>query len=504
MRPSVSLPRGWAVTTLGAAFRWGSGGTPRKGTPGYYGGDIPWAVIGDLNDGVVSGTAAAITERGLEESSAKWVEPDSVLVAMYGSIGKLGTNSIRLTTNQAIAFTRPDPIPARYLFYYLMAERPSLIRQGKGGTQSNISQTVLKAYPFVVAPGAEQQRIVEEIESYLTRLDNAVTSLERVQTNLKRYRASVLKAAVEGRLVPTEAELARREGRSYEPASELLKRIFVERKARWIEDAAEKARAKAEIRAHKAGQPWTSADDAATLEKERANAAKQYKEPAGPDTGGLPDVPEGWCWASPGQLFSWASGEFLPKKSQREGGVPVYGGNGITGYHDVALVDIPTLVVGRVGAQCGNVHASVGPAWITDNAIYASEGGERANLDYWQLALSVEDLNAGAAGTGQPYVNQTHLNALVVPFPPQDEQARIAEEVSRLLSVADRTASIASATALRCVRLRQSILKWAFEGKLVEQDPNDEPASVLLERIKAERAAAGTANPRGKKRRSAE
>ena len=203
-----NAPTTWIMTTLGEIFDWASGGTPLKGVPEYYDGDIPWVVIGDLNDGVVSSTKSAISQRGLVESSAKWVTPDSVLVAMYGSIGKLGINSLPITTNQAIAFTHPDPIPSKFLFYYLMGRRSELVARGKGGTQSNVSQTVIKAFPFVVPPLPEQHRIVEAIESYLTRLDDAVATLERVQQNLRRYRASVLKAAVEGRLVPTEAELA--------------------------------------------------------------------------------------------------------------------------------------------------------------------------------------------------------------------------------------------------------------------------------------------------------
>jgi type I restriction enzyme S subunit len=124
---------------------------------------------------------------------------------MYGSIGKLGINAIPLTTNQAIAYTNSKPISSKYLFYYLMSARAGLISRGKGGTQSNISQTVIKGFPFLVAPLPEQHRIVEAIESFLTRLDDAMATLERLQRNLKRYRASVLKAAVQGRLVPSKA-----------------------------------------------------------------------------------------------------------------------------------------------------------------------------------------------------------------------------------------------------------------------------------------------------------
>lgn len=151
-RIARGVPTGWRLTTLGECFKWSSGGTPRRTEPSYFGGDIPWAVIGDLNDGVIAETQSSITEAGLHNSSAKWVEPGSVLVAMYGSIGKLAIAGRRLTTNQAIAFTKPDPVDPKYLYYYLRSQRPSLARLGKGATQLNISQTVLKKFPFVLAP----------------------------------------------------------------------------------------------------------------------------------------------------------------------------------------------------------------------------------------------------------------------------------------------------------------------------------------------------------------
>ena len=133
-------------------------------------------------------------------------------------------------------------------------------------------------------PLAEQHRIVDAIESYFTRLDAAVATLERVQRNLTRYRASVLKAAVEGRLVPTEAELARAEDRDYEPASVLLERILVERRRRWEEAELAKMTAKGK----------TPKDD-----KWKA----KYKEPDEPDIGDLPVLPQGWSWVTLDQLL---------------------------------------------------------------------------------------------------------------------------------------------------------------------------------------------------------
>lgn len=110
------LPNGWYWTTLGEAFKWSSGGTPLRSKPEYYDGEIPWVIIGDLDDGIVNDTQSTITPEGLANSSAKWVEKGSILLAMYGSIGKLGIAGKKLTTNQAIAFTKPETTSTKYLF----------------------------------------------------------------------------------------------------------------------------------------------------------------------------------------------------------------------------------------------------------------------------------------------------------------------------------------------------------------------------------------------------
>src|SRR5690606_10587714 len=102
-----------------------------------------------------------------------------------------------------------------------------------GVTRDGINTEQLSSLPVPLAPRNHQRTIVDAIEDVTSRLDAAVASLESAQRKLKAYRASVLRAAVEGRLVPTEAELARREGRSYEPAPVLLERILIERRRRW-------------------------------------------------------------------------------------------------------------------------------------------------------------------------------------------------------------------------------------------------------------------------------
>jgi type I restriction enzyme S subunit len=150
-------------------------------------------VIGDLSDGPISATASLITDAALAESSAKLVPPGALLIAMYGSIGKLAITQVEMATNQAIAFAIPDPgtLDTRFLFHYLMSQREALTRAGKGATQQNISQTILRSWPVPVAPLGEQRRIVEVLESHLSRLDAALTSLK-----LARARCASLGAAV--------------------------------------------------------------------------------------------------------------------------------------------------------------------------------------------------------------------------------------------------------------------------------------------------------------------
>lgn len=193
----MTSPHNWPVFTLAEVADWASGGTPKASTRAYYGGDIPWAVIGDLNDGSVRTTANTITEAGLANSSAKVVPPDSLLVAMYGSIGKLGITAVPMATNQAIAAARPRPcVDVRYLFYYLMSQRDELAGAGRGGTQRNISQTILKSWPVPIPRVSEQQRVVEMIDDHLSRLDAGARELADSRARCRGLVRAVLTRAI--------------------------------------------------------------------------------------------------------------------------------------------------------------------------------------------------------------------------------------------------------------------------------------------------------------------
>ena len=200
----------WIPSNLGAVGRWGSGGTPATGTREFYGGSIPWIVIGDLNEGVVTKTAQMITEAGLANSSAKLIDPGTVLIAMYGaSVGKLGIAGTQCSTNQAIANCVPDPskIDRNFLFLLLRSIRAPLVASAKGGAQPNISQTVIKGWKVDLPPIAEQRRIVAKMDELMAVCDELEESLATEQTERGRLLDALLRDALEDALPARELEL---------------------------------------------------------------------------------------------------------------------------------------------------------------------------------------------------------------------------------------------------------------------------------------------------------
>lgn len=186
----------WKKEPLGKICKTTSGGTPSRKNQSYYqNGTIPWVKSGELENNIITTSEEFITEEGLLNSSAKIFPAGTLLIALYGAtIGKLAFLGIDAATNQAVCgIFQNENVSLKYLYYYLLFQRPNLIKQGVGGAQPNISQTILKkleiSYPDSIT---EQQRIVARIEELFSELDKAVGTLKTIKEQLDVYRQAVL------------------------------------------------------------------------------------------------------------------------------------------------------------------------------------------------------------------------------------------------------------------------------------------------------------------------
>lgn len=436
--------------------------------------------------------------RGREIGSAKkLLEPGTVIISKINPrisrVGVVGPNRGRrqLGSSEWIAFSPKQGLVPEYLAWYLRQEhvRAYLANNvsGVGGSLMRTNKDAVDRLRFPLAPAEEQVRIVEAIESYLSRLDDAVASLKRAEARLKAYRASVLKAAVEGRLVPTEAALARSAKRDYEPADVLLKRILAGRRRRWEESELAKMIA--------AGKPPKD-------EKWKA----KYVEPEAPDASTLQELSEGWCWATVEQLADVTGGltknaarESLPSRLPYLRVANVYANRldlsevKSIGVHrdeicrwllepgDLLVVEGNGSVdqIGRVALWDGSISPIVHQNHLIKGR-FACGAMARWTLT-WLLSANGRAIieSASSSTSGLHTLSISKVKALLVPLPPDGEHQRILDAVDEATSVSDANTSQLRLALQRCAKLRQALLGWAFAGKLVDQDSGDDAQDVL-------------------------
>jgi len=386
-------------------------------------------------------------------------------------------------------------VAAKWVGYCLLQigfRREARLNMTGSAGQLRVPKPWLEGREIPVAPSPEQKRIITKIEELFSNLDAGVAALERAKENLKRYRASVLKAAVEGKLT----EEWRKENPSTEPASRLLDRILTERRKKWEAEQL----AKYEAKGKKPPKGWRD----------------KYKEPSTPDTSNLPELPEGWVWATieqicdhrPNALKAGPFGSSLKKNSYVESGYKVYGQEQVIRndpyYGDYFITkekysslntcavkpgDILISLVGTIGRTLVLPDDSV-PGVINPRLIKASLNTELVIPKFIQLYFQSPHVAAifklVSHGGTMEILNMGTLKSLAFSIPPISEQMQIVRLTDQIQSLLENQGYEFSEHLTGSSRLRQAILKHAFEGKLVPQDPNDEPASELLERIKAE------------------
>jgi type I restriction enzyme S subunit len=383
---------------------------------------------------------------------------------------------------------RSDEYAAAFAMYYIyfgtLTNR--FAEHYTGTTIKHLTGKALSQVKFPIPPLNEQHRIVTKIEELFSDLDAGVAALTRVKAKLKRYRAAVLKAAVEGKLT----EEWRKKNRPKESGQQLLERILRERRRKWEEEQL---------------ATYTKAG-----KKPPANWKDKYNEPVGPDLLDVPPVPDTWAIASLDQLMTtvtsgsrdWSqyygegTGTFLMAQNVRPGKLDLSFRqcvNPPSGDRDRVRSQVrqDDILVTIVGANTGDVCRV--PTELPEHYVCQSVALMRPVLPvlgrYLEVYLVAEhggqkQFRRYIYGQGRPHLGFDQIRMTPVFLPPLVEQANLLDESDSRLGSLEHIEDHLSFQCKRATRLRQSILKQAFEGKLVPQDPKDEPASVLLERLK--------------------
>jgi type I restriction enzyme, S subunit len=388
----------------------------------------------------------------------------------------------------------PDHFDPRFLEAFLLTPKAiaAIDKMKTGGSDSglNLTHDRFRPLPVPVAPLNEQRRVMDTVDELLSDLDAGVAVLEGVRAKLKQYRAAVLKAAVEGALT----EQWRREHSATESAADLLTRILRERRHRWEEAQLRKFKAQAQ--------------------EPPKNWKTKYQEPAAPNITKLPKLLDGWCWATLDQvsLFVTSGSRGWAEYYTAEGPLFVRSQDIKTDrlvLADVAHVMPPASSEGaRTRLRQGDLLVTITGANVAKAALVDCEIEEVYVSQHVGMTRFVESMlgpfihvyvtaSSGgrklllevAYGAGKPGLNLDNLRELHIPIPPLAEQEAIVELVEDQLSIIEHLEAGLDAKLKSAQALRQSILRDAFEGKLVPQDPNDEPAEELLKRIAAEREA---------------
>ena len=396
-------------------------------------------------------------------------------------------------------------IHPEYLTYYLRTHsaREKIVASSNQVTITNINQDSLGKIRIPLCSAKEQERIVEKIEELFSDVDKGVESLKTAQKQLKVYRQAVLKWAFEGKLTKA---WRKQHSSTLKTGEALLAQIKTERETRYQQRLVEWETAVKEWEAigkvgRKPTKPQNSKDFSLLTQSENSN---------------LPKLSDGWCWERAGNIFSEINNGHTPTKEKlnpSNGEVPflkVYNltHNGSLDFKDLTFIAREThkleltrsivypddVLFNIVGPPLGKVSL-VPPEYSEYNinqAVVVFRPNKRYLAKFLMYALLTRSVITWILSTGKATAGQTNLKVSScreqpLPVCSTEEQERIVEEIESRLSICDQLEATIIENLQKAEALRQSILKQAFEGKLVPQDPNDEPAEKLLEQIRLER-----------------
>ncbi len=498
------LPSNWEKCVLSDIGTIVSGGTPSTKQSEYWGDEIPWISPSDLTgyaDKFIDKGAKSLTAEGLKKSSAKLMPRGSVHFSSRAPIGYVAVSSQSLCTNQGFKSLVPaEGIFNEYVYYYLKSIKGLANSMATGTTFKELSGKAFSKLPFSFPPLNEQKRIVAKIEELFSELDAGEVSLRYAKQQLGVYRQSLLKQAFEGKLTQT---WRTQNTDKIESPDVVIRNIQGEREQSFAEEISSW---------QKAFEEW----EANGKEGKKPPKPKKHKElqsEAGED---LPTIPKDWnlfnlshivvalrqgwspkCDNHPASMGKWAvmtTTAIQPLKFQAEANktLPPH-------LHPRPWITLRTgdILITRAGprSRCGvicRVDRDADKLMLCDKAYRLRFPKCEVSSEFMELLLNsselsrkIEKLKTGINDSGVN-ITQDGFLKLSIPLPSLAEQKEIVRLLDVQFEVIEQNEREIDA-ALRCSEaLRQSILKKAFTGQLVPQDPTDEPASPLLTRIQAQ------------------
>jgi type I restriction enzyme S subunit len=475
-----TLPQQWVWTTLGETVQYVKGKRPKILGSTQQGLSVPYITIEAFEKGVFA--------QYTDCEDCRLCHEDDVLMVWDGArCGLVGTG-VSGAVGSTLAKLVSHELDSSYLFRFLQLQYEHINGNPRGVGIPHVDPDVLRSIPFPLAPLPEQQRIAAKIEELFCQLDAGVATLEKAAARLQRYSQSVLRAAVEGNLT-TDWRHAHTD--TLESASVLVDRILLARREAWLRAELGKLEAQGK-------------------EASPAKVVSRYREPIAIESSGRPALPRGWVWTNLDALAYFTvdyRGKTPPEATR---GIPVISAANVKDGRIV--IEKPRFVSDdtyanwlKRGRPAGGDLIVTTEAPVGEVALYPYDGtylltrrviafqtlevDNRYLLYAFRAEPTQQYLRLHSSGTTVPRILKPALLATPIPLPPLREQMRIVGEVEQRLSAADQLQHAICENRARSERLRQSILNRAFEGRLVLQDPSDEPASALLERIKPAREA---------------
>ena len=420
------IPDTWTWVRFNNLVSYSMGKTPPRKENEYWDNPtFPWVSIADLiPDGTLYETKEKVNEYSVEKIFKNRISTAGTLLMSFKlTVGKVSILGIDAFHNEAIISIYPfidsDKIMTNYLFFIM----PLISKSGdtktaiKGNTLNTDS---LNALYIPLPPIEEQKRIVEKI-NLLMPLINEYDEFEKSITKLNKefpdnIKKSILQYAIEGKLTE--------QSEKDEPVEELLKRIKEEREKLIKEGKIKKDKTTSEIY-KKDGSYYERVFEGNNIVKDVCIDDE------------LPfEIPDSWVWLRGINLITISSGNFLTRsKMSKDGTYPVYGGNGITGYHNEYNVPKSTLVIGRVGFYCGSTHITEGMSWVTDNAFILKFYYNKFNIEFFKYYIDIVNLRKFSKQTAQPVISTGSIYSLLIPIPPIEEQKRIVDKINRVNEV---------------------------------------------------------------------